>query len=326
MSRNGSPVAAVTGATGCVARALIPLLLAEGFSVRGLTLTPAPAEADPAVEYTVGEINDTQLVRRFVAGADYVFHLAALLHIPNPSPALYCEYQRVNVTGTQTVVAASRSVEVRRLVYISTISVYGSSYPGQLLTESSPLCPDSVYANTKLTAEGAVLAEKKGVVLRMAAVYGPHMRGNYRRMLNALRRGFFATVGPGDNRRTLIHEMDAARALLYAATRESGAQRVFNVTDGSVHTLDEIVAAASHAIGRSLPVPHLPAGALRAIALRSERLCCRLGVTSPVTTSTIAKLTEDVAVSGDAFIRQYDFVPQFDLAAGWCDAVKRSGG
>ena len=161
-----------------------------------------------------------------------VFHLAAKLHINDPSPQLAAEYRRVNVEGTAQLAEAARLAGVRRLVIFSTINVYGCSPPGALLDEQSPLCGDSCYAASKIEAEKIALTTLPAVVLRLAAVYGPSMKGNYPRLLRALQQRRFAFVGKGDNRRTLVHLEDVCAASLLAAEHPRAVGQIYNVTDG----------------------------------------------------------------------------------------------
>ena len=103
-------------------------------------------------------------------------------------------------------------------------------------------------------------------MLRLGAVYGAQVKGNYRRLLSALARGRFVPIGSGRNRRTLIYDKDVARAALLAVCHPDAAGRVFNVTDGEVHTMATIVRTLCTALGRRPPCLTLPAGPVRALA------------------------------------------------------------
>jgi UDP-glucose 4-epimerase len=210
----------------------------------------------PGVDVVLGDITDEQVLRAAVEGVDVVFHLAAKLHINSPSPALLGEYRRVNIEGTRILGRVAAEAGVRRLVFFSTIAVYGASHPGEVLTEDSATAPTSMYGTTKLEAEQVALELRArdgaplAAVLRLAGVYGPRIKGNYRHLVLSMSRGWFVPVGDGSNRRTLIHEQDVAEAALVAAEHPAAAGRVFNVTDGSIHSFREIVEAIAHALGR----------------------------------------------------------------------------
>ena len=285
----------------------------------------SPASMPDGVEVLRCDITDCQLMRRAAVGADVVFHLAAKLHVNDPSPDLRDEYVRVNVEGTRCLARAARAAGVRRLVFFSTINVYGNSQPGQLHDEETPLRPDSLYAETKMEGEKIVLAESRAVVLRLAAVYGPGMKGNYARLVEALRRKRLPLIGDGRNRRTLIHVEDACRAAIAAAEEDAALGQVYNVTDGRVHSLREIVSAIAVALGQQPPKLHLPARPTRFAAGLLEDGLRAVGKKSPINRATIDKLTEDIAVSGDKIQRELGFQPLYDLRAGWLQTVSADG-
>lgn len=314
--------ALVTGAGGAIGPTLVRRLLAQGYAVRALVRESASAAGLPGgVEIVCCDIADGRLVRQAVAGADVVFHLAAKLHVNNPSPDLKDEYFRVNVEGTRCIAEAARAAGVRRLVFFSTINVYGNSQPGQLFDEETPLSPDSMYAETKIEGETIALAETPAIVLRMAAVYGPGMKGNYTRLVQAIRRRRLPLIGDGRNRRTLVHVEDACDAAVAAAEKDAALGQVYNVTDGRVHSLREITSAIAVALKQSPPRLHLPARPVRMAAGLLEDGLRVVGKKSPITRATIDKLTEDIAVSGEKIQRELGFQPRYDLRVGWLQTV-----
>ena len=169
------------------------------------------------------------------------------------------------------MVKAAIEAGVKRLVFFSTIAVYGNSN-GKILTEESPTHPDTFYAKTKLAAERIVLDAKRkdgcplGTVLRVGAIYGARVKGNYQRLIQALAQGRFIPVGDGRNRRTLIYDCDVGKAALLAAEHPGAAGKIFNVSDGQFHTLKEIIVAICDALGRNPPRFSVPVGPARFMA------------------------------------------------------------
>ena len=314
------PTALITGATGAIGSVLVGQLLEHGYEVRALVRS-AQGRLPEAVKIFKGEITDCHALREAAAGTDVIFHLAAKLHINNPAPALKADYRRINVDGTRCLVEAAQAAGVRRLVFFSTINVYGPSRPRQVLNEDSPLRPDSWYAETKIEGEQIALAGVPAVVLRLAAVYGPGMKGNYVRLLNALRRRRFAMIGDGRNRRTLVHMNDACAAALAAARHRGAAGRIYNVTDGRIHTLREIIEAMSSALSRRPPRFHLPVWPVRLAAGLIEDGLNLVGKRSPVGRATVDKFIEDIAVAGTLIENELGYRPRYDLAAGWRETV-----
>lgn len=317
----------VTGGTGAIGRAVTEALVSARASVRLLVRRPVQLAG---VDTCVGDVTDEAALTAATAGVELVLHLAALLHVTDPPSSLAAEYTRVNDIGTSMLVQAARHAGVERLVYFSTIAVYGPSLPGEpLRDETSPCAPDSDYARSKLAAERHVLeanagdGRQTGVVLRLSAVYGAGVKGNYRRLLEALARRRYLQIGPGNNRRTLVHEADVARAALLAATHPAAAGQIFNVTDGSVHTVTAIVDAIRAALGHSGPVRHVPLVAAHTAAAAVEQIARVMGRAPFVSRNTIHKLTEDVAIDGQRLRHVLGFTPAFDLRAGWKETVDR---
>jgi nucleoside-diphosphate-sugar epimerase len=321
-------VVLITGATGALGPAVVRAFLSAGWDVRTLSRSPQAAGALAAtVPHLSVDITDQQALERAMHDVDVVVHMAALLHVADPPPRLEHEYQRVNVHGTATVMAAAQACSVRRVVALSSICVYGAQ--SGLLDENSAPAPDTMYAVSKLHAEHEVLGaraatgEPLAVVLRLAAVYGPGIKGNYRRLVEDLARGRFVPVGHGSNRRTLVFEEDVARAIVLASTHPSAPGQIFNVTDGEFHTVTEITAAIAVALGRRPPRLSIPLSLARAGISSIEALARLFVRTPPVTTATLDKYTEDVAVSGERFKRLLGFEPEWTLTRGWQETIVR---
>jgi UDP-glucose 4-epimerase len=320
-----TPIALVTGASGAIAPVLINKLLGSGYTVRALVRQSSSLPTLPAsAQVAVGDITDIDSMRRAAKGVNAVFHLAAKLHINNPDPSLATEYRRVNVEGTRTILEAAQHSGVRRFVFFSTISVYGPTKARQVFDETSPLRPSSLYTKTKCEAEEFVLgnASDIAVVLRLAAVYGPRVKGNYAQLVLALQRGRFLPIGSGSNRRTLVYDEDVAAAALLVAKHPDAVGRIYNITDGRISTFNEIVTAICSALGKRPPRLHLPAAPVRVAASAVESVFSLAHKQSPVARATIDKLMEDVAVSGEKIQQELGFQPKFDLASGWRQTVR----
>ena len=214
------------------------------------------------------------------------------------------------------------------MIFFSTIAVYGNSNV-QILTEDAQAKPNTFYAETKLAAERNVLDAKRtdgqplGTVLRFAAIYGPRIKGNYQRLVQALAHRRFVPIGDGNNRRTLIYDRDVAKAALLAVQHPNAAGKVYNVSDGQFHTLREIIAAICQAIGRNPPRFSVPVGPARFMVGLMEDTFRLVGRKSPISRDTIDKYTEDIAVDSQLIQRELGFKPQYDLKTGWEETVEK---
>jgi len=314
---NVRPVAFVTGGTGAAGPVVIGRLLRAGYCVRMLARDKTPSHLIPDEVVRVnGHINDRDALREGVRGADVVFHLAAKLHINNPAPRVRDEYWRVNVDGTRMLTEAAGDANVKKLVFFSTINVYGPGRSGHIFDENSPPNCDSWYAETKHESEQIVLDCMPATVLRMAAVYGPRMKGNYVRLLDVIRKGRFVHIGSGENRRTLVYQEDVAEAALLAATHPDSIGKIYNVSDGRIHTINEIVTEMCHAIGRRPPRARLPVSSAKACATIVD-LGLRCLRRRPRARAAVDKIIEDMAVSSSKIQDQLGFVPAYSLRQGW---------
>lgn len=308
--------ALVTGANGILGRLLIDRLVEERVRTRAFVRSIASAAGFPAgVETVQGDIRDAAAVRQAVEGIDAVFHLAAVVHAPPPHERPMADYVEINVGGTANIVAAAERARAR-VVYVSTINVYGPGN-GPMIDETTVCRPVGPYAVTKRDAE--ILVERLGeraTILRLASVFGRSMKGNYPRLVRAIERGTFVRLGPGTARKTVVYETDVVRAATIAAFAPAAGGQVYNVTDGTTHTIDEIIDAMAEAAGVGPPRLRIPAGLARSAARAVDAALALVGQ-RPRATASVDKYLEDIAVSGDRIQRQLGFKPAVDLRRGW---------
>ena len=178
----------VTGGAGYIGSTLVPMLLTGGHQVRVLDKLMHGGQsllgvwADPGFEFVRGDIRDADVIHQALSGVDAVVHLAAI--VGDPACARDPDLTRaVNLNGSLALLAASRQSGVARFVFASTCSNYGKmDDPTQYVDETSPLKPVSLYAETKVAVEQAVLqagqSDLCATSLRFATVFGvsPRMR------------------------------------------------------------------------------------------------------------------------------------------------------
>lgn len=318
----------VTGASGAVGPAIVRALCEKKCKVRALCRNlPLKGVLPDDVEIHRGDVTKPIDVASAMKDVKAVIHLAALLHIVNPPDHLRDHYEKINVGGTKTVVDVAVTAKVERVLFFSSIAVYGKT-EGKIVSEETLPNPDTLYGQTKLEAERIVLAARNsidqpiGTVLRIAAVYGARIKGNYLQLLMALARGRFLPIGQGRNRRTLIYDKDIANAAILALQHPAAAGRIYNVSDGQYHPLVEIITAMCKALGRKTPSFSLPLAPVRFIAGILEDAAGVAGFKSPIVRSTIDKYSEDIAVDSRLFQKELGFTTKFDLTTGWQDAVQ----
>ncbi len=312
-------VALVTGATGAIGPSLVNHLLNNGYAVRSYSLSrPASDLFDGSKVISFqGDITDGAALGEALAGVDVVFHLAALLHIENPAQDMAPRYRLVNVDGSRIVAEEAAKAGVRRLVYFSTVKVYGICQR-EPVTELHPTNPKTIYAQTKLEGERAVRAVEglETVVLRLSAVYGPRLRGSWARLVRAIQRGWFLPIGNLQNVHSLTYVSDVARAAQLAAEHPGVAGGIYNVVGHETPTMREVLEAIYGLSGGRLPAMRIPARLALLSAHVAEKGMALANRRSPVTPDSVRQLIQDEAYSGAA-LRSLGFDTSVSLEEGW---------
>ena len=255
----------VTGGAGFVGSNLVRALVERGESVRVLDnfSTGSRANLDGLdVEVVEGELRSYERVHNAVRGVEVVYHLGALGSVPR-SVQDPLTSSAVNVEGTLNVLLAARDEGVRRVVYSSSSSVYGSQ--GELpRTEEMAADPISPYGVAKLAAErycvsfSRVYEGFETVVLRYFNVFGPRQSpySQYAAVVPlfilAISEGRPITIfGDGEQSRDFTFVDNVVDATARAGTAEGASGRIFNVAAGAPASVNQL----AETIGRILDKP-----------------------------------------------------------------------
>ncbi|AHF89751.1 Vi polysaccharide biosynthesis protein vipB/tviC [Opitutaceae bacterium TAV5] len=247
--------ALVTGGAGFIGGHLVRTLLEAGTEVVVLdnfrtgspdNLAGLPA---PGVRLVRGCITDRATVRDAVQGCDAVFHLAALVSVPESMERIH-ECVTLNVTGLLTVLEEAAAAGARKLVLSSSAAIYGDD-PEVPKREDMRPAPKSPYAITKLDGEYycalfAAAGRIETASLRYFNVFGPRQNPNsaYAAAVpifirRALAGQPVAIHGDGGQTRDFVYVRDVVAANLFAA-RTAGLTGVFNVGYGGSLTILEL--------------------------------------------------------------------------------------
>jgi UDP-glucose 4-epimerase len=210
-------------------------------------------------EFVQGNITSLSLLRKLFAGADYVFHEAAVSSVPlsvkNPRAT-----HTTNVNGTLNVLLAARDNGVKKVIHASSSAVYGDTMP-LIKDENSATDPFSPYAVTKLVGEYYAKVFQKiygmaTVTLRYFNVYG--LRQDTKSAYAAVIPVFVTNVlsgkppmiyGNGEQTRDFVHVKDVAKANVLAA--ESEATGIFNIGSSVKTTINDLAKLIIKLSGKS---------------------------------------------------------------------------
>jgi UDP-glucose 4-epimerase len=255
----------VTGGAGFIGSNLVRALHERGDEVRVLDNFSTGFRGNLEgldVEIVEGELRSYERVHNAVQGTELVYHLGALGSVPR-SVQDPLTSNAVNVDGTLNVLLAGRDAGVKRVVFASSTSVYGTD-PPLPTAEDQRLDPISPYGVAKLAAERYCAAFTRvyeafeTVVLRYFNVYGPRQSPSSQYaaviplFIAAIAAGRPVTIyGDGEQSRDFTYVGDAVDVTIAAGQAEGASGRAFNVAGGK----PESVNAVADTIGRLLGKP-----------------------------------------------------------------------
>lgn len=212
----------ITGGAGYIGSVLTPLLLQEGYGVTVLDnfLYNQNSLMDccryPHFEIVRGDCRDEKLLGALLKDKDVIVPLAALVGVPS------CAKDKIAAESTNLgaiKLLCSLADPVQKILFPTTNSGYGIGQPGAHCTEDTPLRPISLYGETKVAAEKAILERGNAITFRLATVFGasPRMRMDllvndfvYRAVTDRA-----VVLFEGHFKRNYLHVRDAAKVFLH---------------------------------------------------------------------------------------------------------------
>ena len=214
-----------------------------------------------------GSVTDRDLVAKPVEGIDYIFHMAALVSVPE-SMAKPAECVDINVHGLLNVLEAASAAGVKKLVFASSAAIYGDN-PSVPKLETMLPEPKSPYAVTKLDGEFYLdlFNRERGLetaAIRFFNVFGPRQdpKGAYAAAVpifieKALKGEDITVHGDGEQTRDFIYVKDIVGALAFAA-ENPGVTGVFNAGYGGQMTINDLARKIIASSGSTAKVLHGP--------------------------------------------------------------------
>lgn len=265
----------LAGATGVIGRRLVPMLLADGHEVTGMTRSPERADALRAAgaEPVVADTLDTAAVTRAVGDArpDAVIHqLTSLPPRINPRTIArdFVMNDRLRGEGTRILVDAAQAAGATRILAQSIAFAYAPGPAGTVHDEADPLyldSPEPFRRSARALHElESTVVDADGLALRYGYFYGPGSSISASGSTGEdVARGRMPVVGSGQGVWSFIHVDDAARATVAALTR--GEPGAYNIVDDDPAPVAEWLPALAAALGAKKP-RRVPAWLARPVA------------------------------------------------------------
>ncbi|HEX5720004.1 MAG TPA: NAD-dependent epimerase/dehydratase family protein [Thermoanaerobaculia bacterium] len=233
--------ALVTGASGFIGGRLVERLVRQGADVRVLVRNPSSAArlARFPLTFHLGDVTNTADLDKAVKGCDLVFHCAYGTTGSQKRRAW------VNRVGTERALEAAHRAGAKRVVYLSTLMVYGQTADGDLDETAPRRRFGNAYSDSKLDAEATALQYSRSgrvpvTILQPTAVYGPYGGVWTVQQLAELKTGRMILVNGGDGLANAVYVDDLVSAMLLAAEKDAAVGEAFLISGPEIVTWREL--------------------------------------------------------------------------------------
>jgi nucleoside-diphosphate-sugar epimerase len=306
----------VTGASGFIGRYVCSDLLDRGYSVRALTRDSSRVIAGVEA-HTTPDLKNGAALRLAFRAVDAVIHLAGHAHTP-PNQTGEAIYRAVNVDGTRAVAEAAAAERVAQMIFSSSVKAIGEGGDAPLSDESVEK-PQDAYGRSKLEAEQILsqISKRDGLpvtILRFPLVYGPGVKGNLRRLLDAVWRGLPIPVGSVRNARSMLGLENIAAFIGQLLHAPLVSQRPFLLSDRETVSTETLIRLIGTGFGREPRVVKLPLRFLRGLASVGD-IVARSGIPA-LTSDQVDRLAGSMIVDSSRAWREVGMEPPVPLRVG----------
>ena len=267
------------------------------------------------------DISDYNALKKLegLENLEVIIHTAGLAH--QFGKVSKVDFWRTNLLGTENICRLAGKLQVRHLILISSVSVYGDH--GELEIDETFACnPVGFYAQSKLKAEQKALelCQKSGIgltILRLGTVIGEGDIGNVSRLIMLIDKNRFLWVGDGSNKKSLIYKKDVADCVIrLLETKKDNKPEVYNLTSVAL-SMKEIVAMISANLKKKPISLKLPEKIIGKFFQLNEKTFS-LKVLKKIENIVKKWLSNDI-FSGKTLYENYGFMPQTPIS----EAIKR---
>ena len=304
----------ITGANGFVGKALCAELLQQGQSVRA-AVRSANTPIENLEAAAVGSIDGETDWTAALHGVDVVIHLAARVHVMRDTVAdPLAEFRSVNTAGTERLARMAARARVKRFVFLSSIKVNGEETGAIPFSEQNAPDPQDPYAISKWEAEQALhrIAAETGmevVVLRCPLVYGPGVKGNFLRLMQAVDRGIPLPLALADNRRSLVYLGNLIDAIIACLERGEAAGKTYLVSDGEDVSTAQLITQMARALDRPARLWPCPVGLIKFAGRVTGK------------SDEVARLLGSLCIDSSKIRHELGWTPAYTLAQGLAETA-----
>ncbi len=209
---------------------------------------------------TVADVRDKKALQSNLQESEWMVLLAAE-HRDDVTPTSL--YYDVNVEGTKNVLAAMDNKNIRKIIFASTVAVYGlnKANPDENFKED----PFNDYGKSKWEAEEVLRnwynkdpENRTLLILRPTVVFGPENRGNVYNLLKQISSGKFLMVGKGNNKKSMSYVENIVGFIRYCIDNNYTGYHLYNYADKPDYSMNELIGVSERSLNRKLPSIRVP--------------------------------------------------------------------
>ena len=260
----------VTGAGGFIGQAVCAHLAAQGIDHVAAVRSPAAQQILPRSQVVaLGDFAAADWDAT-LSGVDAIVHLAGRAHVVSGRDADATPHIVANVHVTRRLLDAAVQARVRRVVFASTVKIYGeTTRRGRPFRAGDPPHPSDAYARSKAEAENVLWqicrdSGMEGVVLRLPLTYGPGVKGNFLLLLEAIAKGRRLPFAGVVNRRSLLYVGNAVSAIDAALCSPAVVGETLPIADAQSVSTPDLIVKIARPLGTPARLSRLPTSILRA--------------------------------------------------------------
>ncbi len=307
---------AIIGGSGFVGTRLIELLLNHSdnqYECKNIDLCPSHFFNEITV---IDDVRDREAMVAQLKGFDLVILIAAQ-HRDDVTPVSL--YYETNVGGMENTLHAMEVNGIKRLIFLSSVSVYGLNKPNP--DENFPPDPFNDYGRSKWQAEQTAREwwEKHQDwnidIIRPTVIFGERNRGNVYNLLHQIQGGRFLMVGKGTNRKSMAYVGNVVAFIRWTIENVTEGYNVFNYVDKPDMDMNSLVSHVSKVLNRKIPTIRLPYWIGLAGGYGFDLLAALTGKKLTVSSIRVKKFCASTEVDGTRACTS-GFIPPYTLAEG----------
>ncbi len=270
----------ITGASGFIGANLMRELVNRGFDVKG-TIRRDKANLTDNLKKNYIYIDDISSDINWsdvLSDIDTIIHCAGITNLINKNNTVsMSKYRLVNVSFTRTLAEQAVKYGIRRIIFLSTIKVYGEkSNNFDLISNKNKIITETNYSRSKYEAEEEIkkisnVSKLEHVIVRIPAVYGVGAKGNFLRLMKLVKNGFPIPLGNIQNKKSFISINNLIDFLIVCVNNKLAAKQTFLVSDNQDLSTKELIIKIANAMGKKPNLIKVPITILKFLGIISGK-------------------------------------------------------